>query len=125
MAAAELGCLWQATASRNWVSACGQARVSGHLAPTSREGWAEGKGWAESGGVSQELSKERGPRETVFPDICVIKMAAGQGETGSPLTKWAWFGTAENLESQQFIFPALGESMRKCHSNKLEKNSYL
>lgn len=60
---------------------------------------------------------------SLFP--CLIKKATGQEETGSPPTQWACFRTSENLESQQLTFPVLAKSMRKFHSNKLEKNSYL
>lgn len=36
LAAAEVGWLWQEP-----VGACGHVRISGHLAPDAREGWAE------------------------------------------------------------------------------------
>lgn len=67
LAAAEMGWPWQRTASRSRsVCVAMQGSVATWLQMLGKPGQEE----KESRGVSQELSKDTGAREAVFPGIC-------------------------------------------------------
>lgn len=77
LAAAEVGWLWQEP-----VGACGHVRrISGHLAPDAREGWAEGRRFERSVPGAQEGDRSKGGSIPWY--LRLIKCPVGQEETAS------------------------------------------